>query len=71
MLVAWWQIAEVESRSIILNVGFKITSRVQTWDANKLLFAMPSDCKEEMITFPYLFDLFVSPFIILIGCNRF
>ena len=58
-------------KSGILNVGFRITSRVQTRDASKLLFALTNDCREGMIAFLYPFDLFEGPLIMPISCNSF
>ena len=56
-------------KSGVLNVGFRITSRVQTGDASKLLFALTSNCREGMIAFLYPFDLFEGPLIIPISCD--
>ena len=58
-------------KSGVLNVGFRITSRVQIGDASKLLFALTSDSREGIIAFLYLFDLFEGPLIIPISCNGF
>ena len=58
-------------KSGVLNIGFRITSRVQIRDASKLLFALTSDCREGMIAFFYQFDLFEGPLIIPISCNGF
>lgn len=55
----------------VLNVYFKITSKVQLGDASKLLFVLISDCREGIIAFFYLFDLFKSPLIIPISYNSF
>lgn len=54
-----------------MNIGFRITSRIQTKDVSKLVFALTSDCKEGMIAFFYPFDLFKGPLIIPISCHGF
>lgn len=54
-----------------MNVGFRITDRINIKDANKLLFILTSDSKKGMIAFLYLFDLFEGLFIILISCDGF
>lgn len=54
-----------------MNVGFRITSRVQIGDANKLLFALTSNGKKSIIAFFYSFDLFKSLLIISISYNGF
>lgn len=58
-------------KSDVLNIGFRITGRVQIGNASKLLFALTSDCREGMIAFLYPFDLFEGPLIVPISCNSF
>ena len=58
-------------KSGVLNVGFKITSRVQIKNTNKLLFTLTNDCKKGIIAFLDLFDLFEDPLIIPISCDNF
>ena len=58
-------------KSGVLNVCFKITNRVNIRYTSKLLLALTSDCKENMIAFFYPFDLFKSLLIIQISCNSF
>lgn len=58
-------------KSGVLNVGFRITGKVKTRHASKLLFALTSDCREGIIAFLYPFDLFEVPLIIPISCNGF
>lgn len=53
----------------MLNISFRITSKAQIGDASKLFFTFKSDCKEGMIVFFYLFDLFEDLFIIPISFN--
>lgn len=58
-------------KSGILNIGFRITDRVNIRGASKLLFALTSNCKEEMVAFFYPLDLFKSPLVISSSCNDF
>lgn len=46
---------------------FRITSRVKIRNANKFLFILTSNFRQDIITFFYLFDLFENLFIILFG----
>ena len=55
----------------VLNIGFTITSKVKILYASKLLLALTSYCKKGMIVFFYPFDLFKSPFIVLLDCDGF
>lgn len=58
-------------KSGLLNISFRITDTVNIRGASKLLFALTSDCKEDMIAFLYLFDLFECPLIIPISSDGF
>lgn len=53
------------------HIEFKITSGVEIRDANKLLFILTSNCKEDIIAFLYPFDLLKGPFIIPLSCDDF
>lgn len=65
------RLLEYSLKSDVLNVGFKITRRVKMGDASKLLFALTSNCRKDMIVFPYPFNLFESPLIISLSCIYF
>ena len=72
--VHWLQISRLLKWSLksgVLNIGFRIISRVQIRDASKLQFALTNDYKEGIIAFLYTFDLFKGLLIIPISCNGF
>lgn len=54
-----------------MNIGFKIISRVEILVTSKPSFILTDYCKENIIAFLYLFDMFEGPFIIPLGCNGF
>lgn len=56
-------------KSSVFNIGFRIIDRVNIRGTNKLLFALTSDYREDIIAFLYSFDLFEYPLIIPISCN--
>lgn len=58
-------------KSIVLNISFKFTNRINIRGANKLLFALTSNYREGIIAFFYPFDLFDYLLIILICYNNF
>ena len=54
-----------------MNIGFKITNKVNIRDINKLLFALTNNYRESIIAFLYIFDMFECLLIISISYNSF